>query len=151
MGQVLISNKKAFRDYFLDGMWECGLELKGMEVKSLRDGGANFADSFARIEGSQIILHNLHINPYQQASYMNVEPARPRRLLLHKREIKKITSRMLGTSLALIPTKIYFNARGFAKIEIALGKGKRLYDKREAVKKKALDRQIARTIRTRRT
>ncbi len=149
MGQALISNKKVFRDFFVKESWECGIELKGTEVKSLRDGQANFTDSFARIEQGQVILYNFHINPYKEGSYLNVEPARPRKLLLHKKEIKKIVSHTLGKSVVLVPTKLYFNARGFAKLELVIGQGKKQFDKRDSLKKKDVDRQLARTLRVR--
>ena len=147
--KTVATNKKAFRDFFFTEKWECGLVLKGSEVKSLRAGEVNFKDSFARIQGEDIILYNLHINPYAQASYLNPEPDRPRKLLLHTKEIAKIISQATQKHLALIPTKIYFNSRGFAKVELALGKGKKLYDKREAIKKRDLDREVKRAARYR--
>ncbi|MDD3375145.1 MAG: SsrA-binding protein SmpB [Candidatus Omnitrophica bacterium] len=142
------TNKKAFRDYFIVDQWECGIALSGSEVKSIRDDGINFKDSFARIEGNEIFLYNLHINPYVQASYLNLEADRKRKLLLHKNEIKKILGRMTQRGLALIPTKIYFNARNFVKVEIGLVKGKKLFDKRETIKKRDLDKQVDRAVRS---
>ena len=150
MGKTIATNKKAYRNYFIQDTWECGIELKGGEVKSLRAGKVNFKDSFARIEESQVYLYSFHILPYEQASYMNTEPDRKRRLLLHKREIKKIYSTVTIKQMTLIPTKIYFNNRGLVKIEIGLGKGKKMYDKRETIKKRAIERSIGRSIRTRR-
>ncbi len=146
----IATNKKAFRDYFLLDKWECGILLKGSEVKSLRAAEVSFTDAFARVEENEILLYNLYISPYLQASYLNVEPARPRKLLLHKKEIEKVYSRMSQKHLALIPTRIYFNSRGLAKVEIALARGKKLYDKREDIKKRDIDRELKRTSKPRR-
>ncbi|HOW35102.1 MAG TPA: SsrA-binding protein SmpB [Candidatus Omnitrophota bacterium] len=147
--RVIASNKKAFRDFVLLERWECGIALKGGEVKSLRAGGVNFKDSFAVLQGEEIALYNLHINPYAQASYLNLEPDRPRKLLLHKKEIAKIMGIISQKGLMLVPTRIYFNKRGFAKIELAVGKGKKLYDKRDTIKKRDLDRELKRATRSR--
>lgn len=146
MGQTIATNKKAFRDYALGEKWECGMELKGGEVKSIRAGYVNFKDSFARVFKDEVYLYNLHIDPYRQASYLNEDPARPRRLLLHKQEIKKVMGHVSQRGFVLIPTRIYFNDRGFVKLEIALGKGKKLYDKRDAIKKKDLQRDLSRRL-----
>jgi SsrA-binding protein len=148
MGEAIATNKKAFRDFFLTDRWECGIELKGAEVKSIRAGNVNFKDAFARVDKGQATLYNLHIEPYAQSG-LNAQVAdRPRRLLLHRREIKKIEDHVFQRGFVLVPTKIYFSARGLVKLEIALGKGKKLYDKRETIKKRAIDRDIARTIRS---
>lgn len=144
--KTLATNKKAYRDLHLMDRWECGLILKGGEVKSLRAGGVNFKDSFARMDGEELVLFNLHIDPYLQASYENLESDRPRKLLLHKKEILKIIGIISQKGLVLVPTKIYFNKRGFAKIEIALGKGKKLYDKRDDIKKRDMDREMKRAV-----
>lgn len=143
------TNKKAFRDFHLVDRWECGIELKGSEVKSIRAGSVNFADSFARIDGEELFLYNLHIPPYAQASFMNPDPDRPRKLLLHKKEIKKIVGLTTQKGLALIPTKIYFNKRNFAKVELALGTGKKHYDKREDIKRREQNKDIDRAIKSR--
>ncbi len=148
MGATISTNKKAFRDYFIVERWECGITLAGSEVKSVRSGNVNFKDSFARIDGEEMFLHNLYIDPYVQASYLNLESDRKRKLLLHKKEIKKIGARMAQKGLALVPTKIYFNNRNLVKIEIGLVKGKKLYDKREDIKKRDIKRQIDRIVRT---
>jgi len=146
MAGAIATNKKAYRDFFFSDKWECGIELKGGEVKSIRAGKVNFKDTFARIDEKEIFLYNLHIDPYAQASHMNDEPDRVRKLLLHRREIKKINGIIAQQNLALVPTKIYFNKRGFVKVEIALGKGKKLYDKRESIKKRNIDRDLGRAI-----
>ncbi|MCX5710938.1 MAG: SsrA-binding protein SmpB, partial [Candidatus Omnitrophica bacterium] len=129
MSKTAATNRKAFRDFEVLESVECGIELKGSEVKSLRDGKATLSDSFARIEKGQVFLYNTNITPYEQASYLNVEAARVRRLLLHKNQIDKLNGKLTQKGLTLVPLKIYFNDRGFAKVELALCKGKRLYDK----------------------
>ena len=150
MSRAFATNKKAYRDYFFSDKWECGIELKGGEVKSIRAGGVNFKDTFARVDENEIFLYSLHIDQYKQASHMNDEPDRVRKLLLHKREIKKINDIIIQKNFTLIPTKIYFNSRGFVKIEIALGKGKKLYDKRETIQKRNIDRDLSRALKNRR-
>lgn len=147
--KVIATNKKAYHNYHLAQNWECGIALNGGEVKSIRNGEVNFADSFARVDGDEIFLYNLHINPYLQASYQNEDPDRVRKLLLHKREIAKINGFITQKGMMLVPTKIYFNKRGFVKVEIALGKGKKMFDKREDIKKRDIDRDIKRTMRER--
>ena len=146
MAQAIASNKKAFRDYNLFDKWEAGIVLSGGEVKSIRAGHVNFTDSFARVTKDEIFLYNLRIEPYTQAGYTTEEAERPRKLLLNKKEILKIIGHVSQKKLALIPTKIYFSARGFVKVEIALGKGKKQYDKRESIKKRTMEREISRII-----
>jgi len=146
--KTIATNKKAYRDYAFYEKVECGVELKGGEVKSLRAGEVSFADSFARIEEDEIVLYNLYIAPYLQASYLNEDPDRPRKLLLHKKEIQKLFNSVQQKKMALIPTRIYFNRRGFAKVELGLGKGKKLYDKREDIKKRTVERELKRNIRS---
>lgn len=150
MSKIIAANRKAFRDYEVLESFECGIELRGGEVKSLRAGRINMDDSFARAEGNEIFLYNAHISPYEEASYMNVEPMRLRRLLLHRSQIRKLTSQLTQRGLTLVPLKVYFNDRGFVKIEIALCKGKKLYDKREDIKRKEIDLQLRRAIKGRR-
>ncbi|MGE5307513.1 MAG: SsrA-binding protein SmpB [Deltaproteobacteria bacterium] len=150
MSDAIATNKQAFRDYFILDKLEAGIELKGSEVKSLRDGHANLQDAFAKIEDSQIVLYNLHISPYAQASYLNVEPTRTRRLLLHKKQIRKLDAQISQGGLALLPLKMYFNSKGLVKVEIALGKGKKSYDKRESIKKREVDRKIRQAMKSRR-
>ncbi|MDD5197134.1 MAG: SsrA-binding protein SmpB [Candidatus Omnitrophica bacterium] len=150
MSKIIASNHKGYRDYAVIESFECGVELKGSEVKSIRQGKVNLNDSFARVEEGELILYNTHINPYAEASYMNVEPTRKRRLLLHKNQIEKLESKLTQKGLTLIPLKIYFNPRGFVKIEIALGKGKKLYDKRDDIKRRETDIAMRRAMRNRR-
>jgi len=150
MSKSILTNRKAYRDYEVLESLECGIELKGSEVKSLRAGKINLNDSFARIEGAEVFLHNAHISPYAEASYLNVEPDRTRRLLLHKGQIKKIDGKLTQKGLTLIPLKVYFNDRGFVKLELALCKGKKLYDKRESIKRKETDLEMRRVLKNRR-
>ncbi|MCM8779792.1 MAG: SsrA-binding protein SmpB [Candidatus Omnitrophica bacterium] len=149
--KIIANNKKAHRDYIVLETIEAGIELRGSEVKSLRSGGMSLNDSFARIEGNQVILYNTHISPYKEASYFNVEPARQRRLLLHKRQIQKLTGALTQRGLTLIPLKAYFSQNGFAKIELALCKGKKLYDRREDLKRREADLAIKRAMKGRRS
>lgn len=150
MSQAIATNKKVFRDYFLQEKCECGIALQGCEVKSIRAGKVAFKDTFARVEKGEVLLYNLHIEPYPQASYMNPEPDRVRKLLLNRREIKKFDNKLKLENLALVPTKIYLTKRGLVKVELALGKGKKMYDKRETVKKRDIDRGLKRALHTRR-
>ena len=149
MSKTIATNHKAYRDYAIIESVECGIELKGSEVKSVRQAKVNLDDSFARIEDNELILYNTHISPYAEASYMNVEPARKRRLLLHRSQIDKMEGKLTRKGLTLIPTRIYFNARGFAKIELALCKGKKLYDKRDNIKRRETDLAMRRAMKNR--
>ncbi|MFH1458200.1 MAG: SsrA-binding protein SmpB [Candidatus Omnitrophota bacterium] len=150
MKKLISTNRKAHRDYEILETFESGIELKGSEVKSLRMSKINLDDSFARIEADEVILYSTHISPYAQASYLNVEPTRPRRLLLHKKQIIKLTGRLAQRGCTLVPLKVYFNERGVAKIELALCKGKKLYDRREDIKRREADLAIRRVMKARR-
>jgi len=149
MGQAIATNKKAYRDYFFSDKWECGIELKGGEVKSVRAGKVNFKDTYAQVQEGEVFLYNLHIDQYKQASYMNEEADRTRKLLLHKREIRKIYGIVAQKNVTLIPTKVYFNNRGLVKIEVALGTGKKRYDKRQTIQKRDIDRDLKRAVKHR--
>lgn len=146
---AIVTNRQARRDYFILETFEAGIELKGSEIKSIRKRRANLKDSFARVEKSEIFLYNLHISPYEFARRDEIDPKRARKLLLRKKEIKYLFGKSAKKSLALIPLKIYFK-RGFAKVELALAKGKKLYDKREAIKLKEAKREIDRVFRKKR-
>jgi len=146
MSRIIASNHKAYRDYLILETIECGIELKGSEVKSIRQGKINLNDSFARADGNTVILYNAHISPYAQASYLNVEPARQRQLLLHRKQIAKLSGKLTQKGFALVPLKVYFNARGFVKVELGLGRGKRLYDKRESIKRRETELAARRMI-----
>ncbi len=150
MSKAVATNRKAHRDYEVMETYECGIELKGSEVKSAREAKIRLEDSFARLEDNEIILYNTHISPYEQASYLNVDPVRPRKLLLHRSEINKITGKITQKGLTLVPLKAYFNDDGRLKIELALCKGKRLYDKRQALKRKESELAMRRIMKSRR-
>ena len=145
-----IQNRKARFHYTLGQSWECGLVLQGSEVKSVRAGRVNFKDTFARVEKGEVFLYNLHIDPYQEASYMNPEPDRVRKLLLHHTEIKKMGIQVTERGKVLVPTRLYVNSRGLVKVEIAVGTGKKLFDKREDIKRRDAERSLRRSIGTRR-
>jgi len=146
--KIIATNRKAHRDYSISETIECGIELKGSEVKSLRQANANLNDSFARLESGEIFLYNCYITPYEQSSiFSRVDPVRSRKLLLHKSQIRKFFEKTTQRSFTLIPLKIYFNERGYAKVELALAKGKRLFDKRRAVKERQLQRELKRAVR----
>lgn len=150
MSKIVASNHKGYRDYSVIESLECGIELKGSEVKAIRQGKVNLNDSFARLEEGELILYNTHISPYAEASYMNVEPTRKRRLLLHKNQITKLAGKLTQKALTLIPLKVYFNHRGYVKLEVALCKGKKLYDKRDDIKRRETDVAIRRAMKRRR-
>ena len=150
MSKPITTNRKAHRDYHILESIECGIELKGSEVKSLRDGKMNLDDSFARIDPQGVTLYNSHISPYAQASYLNVDPERPRRLLLRHSQIERLFENSTQKGLTLIPLKAYFNDRGLAKIELALCKGKRLYDKRQDLRRRDADLEIRRALKGKR-
>ncbi len=150
MASLEIRNRKAHRDFNILKTWEAGIELRGSEIKSIRAARANLNDSFARVENGQVLLYNMHISPYAQASYLNVEPLRVRRLLLHKSQIRKIAESVLQRGFTLVPLRLYLNERGYVKIELALCKGRKLYDKRRDIKRREEELEIRRAIRSRR-
>ena len=141
--KVVAVNKPAYFNYEILETIEAGIDLLGSEVKSIRDGRVSLKDSFADVKGSEIILFHLHISPYEGANIFNHDPLRSRKLLLHRREIRRLTGKIKERGLTLIPTKIVFNDKGLVKIELGLAKGKKLYEKREAIK----DRDTAREAR----
>ncbi len=150
MGESIATNRKAYRDYEVLETIECGIELRGCEVKSLRDKRINLDDSYARVEKGEVMLYNAHISPYTQASYLNVEETRPRKLLLHKPQIRRLDSQLSQKGLTLVPLKSYFSERGLVKVLLGLCKGKKLYDKRENIKKREADLAIRRGMNRRR-
>lgn len=142
MGEKIVcQNKKASYDYFIDEVMEAGLVLLGPEVKSLREGRCSLMDSYAKVKKEEVLLYNMHITPYTHAHHVRLDPTRPRKLLLTKREIKRLIGKTEEKGYTLIPTKVYFS-RGWAKVELALAKGKRKYDKRRALKEKELKRDV---------
>jgi SsrA-binding protein len=141
--KIVCQNKKARHDFEIVETVEAGMVLQGTEVKSLREGRANLKDSYAKIKGEEIWLYDLHISPYPHASYNNHEPERTRKLLLHKREIRRLMGKTQEKGLTLVPLKIYFR-KGKAKVELALARGKKAYDKRERIKQKEEAREMDR-------
>ena len=143
---MIFRNKKASHEYHFVSEIETGIVLVGTEVKSIRAGKVNFKDSYARLERGEIWLYNLHIGLYKQASIFNHEPERKRKLLLHKREIRKLSSKVEERGMTLVPVEMYFNEDGKVKVKLALAKGKRLYDKRETLQRKDQMREQARRL-----
>ena len=139
-------NRRAFHDYFIDEKFEAGMALTGSEVKSMRGGRANLRDGFVRIDGSEAWLENVHISPYAQANLLNHDPLRPRKLLLHRKEISTLIGKVRQKGYTLVPLRMYFS-RNHAKVEIGLARGKRQYDKREAIAERDAKREIARAVR----
>ncbi len=147
--KIIATNRKAKHDYHILETYEAGIVLRGTEVKSLRQGQANLKDSFACIEGEEVFLRNLHINPYEFGIVAEQDPTRKRKLLLHKKEIKKLLGKTAERGLTLIPLQLYFKQE-LAKVELALAKGKRSYDKRQDLKKREAKREIERAVKDRR-
>jgi len=143
--KTVARNRKARHDYEILETFEAGLVLKGPEVKSLRVGKASFQDSFASVARGEVWLYSLHISPYEQANRFNVDPVRTRKLLLNRQEIRRLIGKVEEKGLTLVPLEIYF-VRGHAKVQLALARGKKLHDKREALKKKQLDREARRGV-----
>ena len=143
--KIICVNKRARFDYAIDEVFEAGLVLQGTEVKSLRAGRATLKDAYAEVRDGEMFLLHAHINQYEQANRFNHEPERPRKLLLHKREIHRLAGKTQERGLTLIPTRMYFS-RGKAKVELGLGKGKRQYDKRQDMKRRDAQRDIARAL-----
>jgi SsrA-binding protein len=147
--KIVCTNKKAFHNYTIESTIEAGIMLTGPEVKSLRAGRANLRDGYGAIEKNEVWLHNVHISPYSHATNIPADPLRTRKLLLNRREIKKLAGKVVEKGFALIPLKIYFIGNGKVKIELALARGKKQYDKRADLKKKQSDREIEREYKDR--
>jgi len=141
-----IKNKKAYHDYEILEKYEAGIALKGTEVKSLREGKANLRDAFVRIENGEAYLFNAYIAPYSHGNLFNHEPTRKRKLLLHKSEIKRLFGKSQEKGLTIIPLRMYFNEREKVKVEIALARGRKKYDKREAIKRRELEREAQKAM-----
>lgn len=144
--KIVASNKQAKFQYHILEKYEAGIELLGSEVKSIRDGRVNLKDAFCKIEKGEIFLYNAHISQYKNASVFNHDPERPRRLLMHKYEILKLDQKIKEKGLTIVPLKMYINNKGFVKVEIALVKGKKLYDKREDIAKRDLERRLRKNL-----
>jgi SsrA-binding protein len=148
-GEKLVAqNKKAFHDYHIEEKYEAGIVLTGTEIKSIRAGKVNLRDSFAQVRRGEVTLHNMHVSPYEQGNRYNHEPLRTRKLLLHRDQINRLIGAIKEKGYTLVPLKVYLK-NGLAKVEIALGKGKKEYDKRETLKKKDAQREIEKAIKDR--
>ena len=146
--KVIAQNRRARHDYFVLETWEAGIELKGTEVKSIRLGKCNLKDSYGAVKSGELFVYGMHISPYEKGSYFNTDPMRPKRLLMHKAEIRKCHQSVMQQSLALIPLNVYLKD-GRMKLELALCKGKKLYDKRDDMAKRDAQRDIERSLRAR--
>ena len=144
----IVSNRQAYHNYFIHDTYECGIALTGTEVKSIRAGKVNLRDSFARIQNDEVYLWNAHISPYEQGNIFNKDPLRVRKLLLHRSEIRKMIGKMSQKGYTLVPLQVYFKG-SLIKVEIALAKGKKLYDKREDIAKKDQRRVAEREFKVR--
>ena len=149
--KVIGTNRKAFYDYAIEEKIEAGMALVGTEVKSLREGRVSLRESYATIEKGRVVLHHCHIGGYSHGNQMNHDPLRSRTLLLHQKEIRKLMGKVQQAGLTIIPLRLYFNQRGLAKVELALARGKKHYDRRETIKQREAKREIARAMKTDRT
>lgn len=139
--KVVATNRKARHEFFIEDTFEAGIALKGTEVKSIRQGKLNIKDSYASIDNGEVFINNMHISPYEQGNIFNVDPLRKRKLLLNKREIRRLTGEIMQKGYTLVPLSVYIKD-GLVKVELATAKGKKLYDKREAIAKKDAMRRI---------
>ena len=139
--KIVCQNRKARHDYSIDEIYEAGIVLAGSEVKSLKEGRASLRDSYARVKKEELFLHNMHITPYSFAHHVNLDPTRTRKLLMHKKEIKRLIGKTEEKGYSLIPLSVYL-LRGIIKVELALAKGKRKYDKRHALKEREMKREL---------
>ena len=147
--KMIANNKKARLDYFIEETYEAGIVLTGTEIKSARLGKVSIKESYARIEKEEMMIYGMNINPYEQGNRFNVDPLRPRKLLLHKREIRKLIGATKLKGLTLVPLTMYINEAGLAKLEIALARGKKNYDKRDAIAKRDASRNMERAMKQR--
>lgn len=147
--KIIATNRKAYHNYEIFDRYEAGISLLGSEVKSIREGSISLKESYAEVKGNEIFLLNCHISPYEAANRFNHEPRRERKLLLHRQEIKRLIGKIREKGFTLIPVKVLINKKGKVKIEIALAKGKRAYQKKEAIKERDLDRELRAEIKKR--
>ena len=145
---AIADNRKAFHDYHILETFEAGIALLGTEVKGIREGRANLRDSYAQVEKGEVWLYNVHINPYSHRGYVDHDPKRKRRLLLHKHEIRKLIGKTVEKGLTLVPTKLYFKG-GKVKVALALAKGKQAHDKRETIRRRETDRETRAAVKER--
>ncbi len=141
--KLVANNKKAYHDYFIDDKYETGIELYGTEVKSVRMGKCSIKEAFVRIQNGEVYIYGMHINPYEKGNIFNKDPLRPRKLLMHKAEINKLTGKIAEKGFTLVPLQVYFKG-SLVKVEIGLARGKKLYDKREDIAKKDQRRELER-------
>ena len=147
--RVITVNRKAYHNYHIEESFEAGIVLKGSEIKSVRAGKVNLSDAYAKPENGELWLHNSHIASYDAASYNTHEPVRPRKLLLHRKEIDNLASKVVQKGLTLVPLKLYIK-HGLAKLELGVARGKRVYDKRETIARRDADREVERAMKYRR-
>ncbi len=143
---INISNKRATFNYFIDSTWEAGIILTGTEIKAIREGKANLTDAFCFFKDDELWIKNMHISPYDNGSYANHPPRRDRKLLLNKKELLKIRSKIKEKGTTVIPTRLYIGDRNYAKVEIGIARGKKLYDKRESMKENEAKREVGRIL-----
>ena len=146
--KLIANNKKAYFDFFIDDKFECGIALAGTEVKSMRMGKCSIKESFVRITNDEVMIYGMHISPYEKGNIFNKDPLRPKKLLLHKKEIEKLSSKMKEKGFTIVPVEVYFKG-SLVKVEIALAKGKKLYDKRADIAKKDQKREAQRDFKIR--
>lgn len=147
--KLVANNKKAYHDYFIEETYEAGIVLTGTEIKSVRQGKVSIKESYAKIENGEMFLYGMNISPYEQGNRYNVEPLRPRKLLLHKQEIRKLIGYITIKGLTLVPLKMYINEEGRAKVELAVARGKKNYDKRDDIAKRDAKRDMDRKLKER--
>ena len=148
MEKLIANNKKARHDYFFEDTYEAGVALTGTEIKSVRAGGVNLRDSFAKVEKGEVFVYNMNIAPYEKGNRYNTDPLRPKKLLLHKGEIRRLETAVMQDGLTLVPSKVYLNHKGLVKLELAVAKGKKLYDKRADIAKKDAARNMERSMKS---
>ncbi|TAH54042.1 MAG: SsrA-binding protein SmpB [Chloroflexota bacterium] len=146
--RVVATNRKAYHDYFIEETYEAGIALTGTEIKSVRAGAVNLRDAYATVQNGEMLLQNVHISPYEAGNRFNVDPYRTRKLLLHRKEINRLMGRVQEKGLTIVPLRMYLK-KNRAKVELALVKGKRQYDKRESISKRDADREIERAMKER--
>ena len=149
MEKLIANNKKARHDYFFEDTYEAGVALTGTEIKSVRAGGVNLRDSFAKVEKGEVFVYNMNIAPYEKGNRYNTDPLRPKKLLLHKGEIRRLETAVMQDGLTLVPSKVYLNHKGLVKLQLAVAKGKKLYYKRADIAKKDAARNMERSMKSR--
>lgn len=145
--KLMANNEKARHDYFFEELFEAGIVLTGTEIKSVRNGGINLRDSYARIENGEVWVYNMRISPYDKGNRYNTDPLRPKKLLLNRQEIRKLNAATTQDGLTLIPSRAYMNHKGLVKLELAIARGKKLYDKRADIAKRDAERSMDRSVR----